>query len=134
MDDLQTKLTQLENSQMIDYVMARSEVTSDKQGYENAGVSKPTFYGWGKEKREYLNELARDLKVATGLKARLLLSGATERAAEIKIKGLESRKEHIQQSVSTEILDRMLGKPTQKNETEQSGEIILRIVRDNDRI
>jgi len=129
MDDLQTIINQLENDQYIDYVMARSETVRDAEAYRNAGIAKSVFYGWDKETRDRLNELARRLKVDTGLKAKLILAGATELAAEIKVKALQSRKENIQQAASTEILDRMLGKPKQAVDVTSGGEKLTDVIR-----
>lgn len=116
MDDLSTKLAQLENDGYIAYVLARSEVLSDKSGYEGAGISRSGFYKWPKKDRDYLNKLARELKTETALKAKLILSDNTQKAAEVKVEGLNAKNEHVKQSAATEILDRMLGKPTQRRE------------------
>ena len=112
MSDLLTKLEELEEAEL-DYVFARSEVRKDAHAYKSANINKATFYGWPRERREYLNELALELKRTAALKAKLILSEATQKAAEIKVSGLDHRDERIKQSASTEILDRMLGKPKQ---------------------
>ena len=114
MDELTTKLDQITNSRQLDYVLARAEVSTDKAGYLDAGIHKTTFYDWSKETREYLNGLARELKLETALKAKLVLRAATKEAAEVKVSGLKDPNKRIKQSVATEILDRMLGKPVQK--------------------
>jgi len=118
MDVLATKLDKLENDNHLSYVLARADVNSDKAGYEDAGVSRAAYYKWPKEIRDHLNKLARELKLETALKAKLVLKAATKEAAEMKVSGLKSGKEHVQQSAATEILDRMLGKPTQRQEVE----------------
>jgi hypothetical protein len=126
MNDLISKIEQLDEAER-DYVFARSEVSTDTAGYRNAGIGKTRFYGWPAELRENLNALALDLKTQTALKARLLLADATERAAEVKIEGLSSRKEHIKQGVATEILDRMLGKPRQAVEVSGKSGSVIRV-------
>jgi hypothetical protein len=115
MTDLQTEIDQLED-QRLDYVMARSKVNSDSAGYRDAGISKSWFYSWPVEEREKLNKLAQRVKRETAVMAMMKLANAVDRAAEIKIAGLESRNENIKQSASTEILDRVVGRPTQKTE------------------
>jgi hypothetical protein len=50
----------------------------------------------------------------------MILEDSVEEAAQIKIAGLKARDERIKQSASTEILDRMLGKP--KQSIEHTGE------------
>ena len=114
MDDLVTKLDQIQDDQELNYVLERADVNTDKDGYTNAGISKPVFYRWPRETREHLNKLAIALKLETALKAKLVLRAATKEAAEVKVKGLTNRDERIKQGAATEILDRMLGKPVQK--------------------
>ena len=114
MDELTTKLDQIGDDQKLNYVLARAEVTTDKDGYTNAEVSKPTFYRWSRETREHLNKLALELKLKDALQAKLVLRAATKEAAEVKVGGLKDPNKRIKQSAATEILDRMLGKPVQK--------------------
>ena len=118
MDDLVTKLDQIQDDQELNYVLERADVNTDKDGYTNAGISKPVFYRWPRETREHLNKLAIALKLETALKAKLVLRAATKEAAEVKVKGLTNRDERIKQGAATEILDRMLGKPMQRQEIE----------------
>lgn len=125
MTDLDTKLSQIDNDQQLNYVLERSEVNTDKDGYVNSGVGKQAFYKWSRETRAYLNKLALALKLETALKAKLVLKAATKAAAEMKVSGLRSGKEHIQQATATEILDRMLGKA--KQAIEYKGESIQTI-------
>ena len=127
MNELATKLDQIQDDQKLNYVLERAEVSTDQAGYRNAGVSKPTFYKWGKEQRAYLNSLAISLKLEVALKAKLVLRAATKEAAEIKVEGMKSRNERVRQGASTEILDRMLGKPMQRQEMKQEGEIEITV-------
>jgi len=115
MNDLKTILDQLEDNRL-DYVLARSKTKSDADGIRNSGVGKTTFYGWDKEERDKLNELAQKLKRETAIRALMLLQDAVEEAATVKIQGMKSRNEHIKQNAASEILDRQLGKPTQRTE------------------
>ena len=115
MDDLRTILDQL-SDQRLDYVMARSRVNSDAAGMKDAGLSRATFYGWPTEERERLNELAQRVKREVALRATMILQGAAEEAAQVKITGLRSRNEHVKQDVATEILDRIIGKAANKTE------------------
>ena len=127
MDELTTKLDQIGDDQKLNYVLERAEVSTDKDGYTNAGVSKPTFYRWSTETREHLNKLALELKLEVALKAKLVLRAATKEAAETKVNGMKSRNEHVKQSAATEILDRMLGKPLQQTKMDivQAGQVTL---------
>jgi hypothetical protein len=49
-----------------------------------------------------------------------IISDAVIEAARLKVQGLKSRKEPIAQAVASEILDRVMGKPTQRNEIKGS--------------
>jgi len=125
MDDLRTILDQLEDNRLA-YVMARSKVTSDRQGYLDAGVSKATFYLWPTEEREKLNDIAQRLKRETAARALMTLQDAAADAAKVKVEGLKSRDERVKQSVATEILDRTVGKvPT---EVEVRGNVTAQII------
>jgi hypothetical protein len=109
LDNLRTELDQLEDARLA-YVMARSKVNSDRQGYLDAGIAKATFYLWPSEQREKLNELAQQLKRETATRALMVLQDATEDAALVKAAGLKSRDERVKQAAATEILDRTIGK------------------------
>ena len=113
MDDLRTLLDNLEPDRMA-YVLERSQSKTDAEAFRGAGVSKATFYRW--EDREQLNALAQRVKREFKLRALRHLEDAAERAAEVKVRGLDSRKESIAQATATEILDRIIGKPTQPQE------------------
>ena len=123
MSDLRTELNQLKD-QRLDYVMARSKVNSDAQGIRDAGISRATFYTWAQIERDRLNEIAQQLKRETALKAIMILQTATEDAARVKVDGLKSRNEHIKQDVATEILDRGIGKASDKLDVTSGGEKI----------
>ena len=109
MDDLRTELDQLEDKRLA-YVMARSRVNSDSQGYNDAGIHKNTFYTWPAEEREKLNNLAQRVKRETATRAIMVLQDAVEDAALVKAEGLKSRDERVKQAAATEILDRAIGK------------------------
>lgn len=111
MDNLRTELDQLEDARLA-YVMARSKVNSDRQGYLDAGIAKATFYLWPTEEREKLNDLAQRVKRETATRAIMVLQDAAEDAAVVKAAGLKSRDERVKQAAATEILDRTIGKTT----------------------
>ena len=127
MANLRAEIENLDSDLKIQYVFARCKTTSNNKAVEDAGFSQSTFYGWPQEERDYLNSLAMRLKTEAGLRAMLILQEAAEDAAKVKVGGLKSRKETIQQSASTEILDRVQGKPTQRidQKTEHSGEVVV---------
>lgn len=113
MDELRTILDSLEGTKL-DYVMERAQARSDADAIRAVGIARSTFYAWSD--RENLNLLAQRVKREFKLRALRHLEDAAERAAEVKVRGLDSRKESIAQATATEILDRIIGKPTQPQE------------------
>ena len=112
MDKLRTELDHLED-QRLDYVMARSRVNSDAQAIRESGVPKATFYCWAKEERDHLNELAQKIRRNVALRMIAKLEDAGEDAVDALLKTMKSRNENIKQRAAVEVLDRVLGKPTQ---------------------
>jgi N-methylhydantoinase B/oxoprolinase/acetone carboxylase alpha subunit len=130
LDNLRTKLDQLEDARL-SYVMARSRVNSDRQGFIEAGIAKATFYTWPAEERERLNNLAQQFKRETATRALIVLQDAAEEAAKVKVSGLKSRDERVKQAAATEIIDRTIG----KTEQPVSGEVnIVVTLKENDRV
>jgi len=131
MSDLRTELDQLEDLR-INYVIARAKVNSDAQGYKLAGIAKTSFYTWSAEERERLNNLAQRIKREVALRIMIQLQDAAEQAANVKVDGLKSRNEHVKQNSATEILDRVLGRPTQRQELTGAEGMPLKIIIDWD--
>ena len=115
MSDLSTELAQL-TDQRLDYVMARSKVNSDRKAIIESGINRNTFYSWPVEERDRLNELAQRIKREAATRALMVIQDAAEEAARVKVSGLKSRNEHVKQDSATEILDRVVGKATNKTE------------------
>jgi hypothetical protein len=109
-----------------DYVWYRSQCNTDAEAYRDAGVSKSTFYRW--EDRDDLNKLADELRAERRAKAEMILERSLVKAAEIKVKGLDSRKEDTRLATASEILDRVLGRATQRQEIAGPGGDALTIV------
>ena len=112
MEDLRAELDHLEDKRLA-YVMARSRVNSDAQGYSEAGIHKNTFYSWPAQEREKLNDIAQRFKRETATRALMVLQDAAEAAAKVKVDGLKSRDERVKQAAATEIIDRTIGKSEQ---------------------
>ena len=127
MDSLRTEINNIENDLEKAYVIARSQVKTDKAGFDNAGFSKGTFYSWPEERRSYLNSLARRLNTEVAIHIMMRLQEMGIKAVEVKGTGLDSRNEQIRQRVSTEVLEWLIGKPTQKidQKTEHSGTVVV---------
>ena len=114
MDNLRTEIENIENDLERAYVIERSQVKTDKDGYTNAGMSKTAFYNWPTERRDYLNALARRLDTEVALQIIMELMDVGREAAQVKAAGLQSRNEQIKQRTATEILEWIIGKATQK--------------------
>lgn len=115
MDSLRTEIDALEPLKA-QWVYARATVRSDKGAYEAIGVSRSAFYKWPEAERDVLREMAQRLKADVQLRIMQMLEDAAEKAARVKVDGLGSRNELVRQGVASEILDRILGKPTQRQE------------------
>lgn len=110
-DDLDALLKTLTVDQLR-FVLARMQSSTDSEAAEKIGYSKNTVSRWGEPVQRAVRLLALD-----GIHlAREVLRRALPRAAEVKVAGLSSRLEHIRQAAATEILDRELGKPMQRQE------------------
>ena len=117
----------------LDYVVERAKVNQDKDGYENAGISKSAFYKWDDEKRAHLNELALKLKRESAVRAMLVFQDYGEEAAQNIVKLAEkARSETVKLNANAMVIERVAGKVSQKVEQENSGESKLTIEFIND--
>jgi len=98
------------------YVEARTTALTDAEALRACGLASSTFYSWSKERRERLNGLAQQRKRDTVTQVLDILEKSATEAAQVKAKGLKSRKENIAQAAASDILDRVLGRPTQRQE------------------
>lgn len=133
MDTLQTELAKLSDHRL-NYVMARSKVNSDAAAYRDAGIPKASFYKWEQAERDSLNDLAMRIKRETAFQAIMILQEAAEKAAQVKVDGLDARDPRIKQAAATEILDRIVGKPTQRQEVTgaEGGTITVELIGDDE--
>ena len=134
MDNLRTEIENIENDLERAYVIERSQVQTDKDGYTKAGMSKTAFYNWPTERRDYLNALARRLNTEVAIQCIMELQDVGREAAQVKAEGLRSRNEQIKQRAATEILEWIIGKPTQKIDQTTTGDhkVVFEVVRDRD--
>ena len=108
------------------YVFARAGVSTDKEAYEEIGVS----YNWLKAHgTDKLNAIAAELVKDVGFQAMQELKANVVKAAKQKTSELDDRDVRIRAQSSSEIMDRVLGKPTvnidQKTEHTGSLEIVF---------
>jgi len=110
-EQLQDALAQLSTDQ-IRYIVVRQGYTSDKDAADALGMKPDRVYHWPPIVKEACRLMAGDGIVV----ARHVLRKNLAKAALIKAAGLDSDNERISQDVAAEILDRELGKPTQRQE------------------
>jgi len=99
----------------IRFVVARQEFSTDKEAAHQIGVKPNTVYTW-KHKGAPIDEAVRLMAFDGIVVAKEMLRRALAKAAAVKVAGLDSEDERIRQGVSTEVLDRELGRPTQRQE------------------
>ena len=135
MDDLRQRLLSLQDNKL-DYVIARSKTTSVRKACDDISISTSTLYGW--DDREQLEELANELKVDRYIEVEMKLRNALPDAADIIIDGMYKDKDGQRYSTrfrsACEVMDRGIGKATQKidQKTEHSGKIEIIVDWDDD--
>ena len=132
MDDLLAVLETLGDKDLA-FIDARSKVFSTAEALRVAKLNKAWYYDKPQEERDRLDEIALAFKREVILRANMVLDDAVVKAAEVKVKGLDSRDERIKQAASTEILDRRIGKPLNKVEIPKDGNEIIVTVRYEDK-
>jgi hypothetical protein len=126
LDDLRTVLDGLQDKQLA-YVVSRSKSVSTAEALRNAGIGKNVYYKWTEEEREYLEEVAYKLQRENAVRAMMILQDNAIKAAEVKVAGLTDRDSRVKQSVATEILDRTIGKASDKLDITSGGEPIVQV-------
>lgn len=118
--DLRQELEKLDDNRLA-YVLARSKTTSVKQACKDADISTSTFYSW--DDRDGLEVIANMMKVDRAVEVEMRLRDALPNAVQVVIDGLQERKYDTKFKAAVEILDRAIGKATQRVEqkTEVSG-------------
>jgi len=107
-EELDSLLAQLSTDQ-IRYVIARQDFATDKEAAESVGIKPKTVYSWPPIVKEAVRLMAYDgLTTARHIRRRNLA-----KAMQVKVGGLDSDKEGIQQRVATEIIEWEMGKAEQ---------------------
>jgi hypothetical protein len=99
------------------YVVAMLDSPSKKEAAEMIGMKPDTIYHWNSDVDDLIATIEADRQAA----ALVILSNQAPMAAMVKVAGLESGNESVRQGASTEILDRVLGKPMQRQEITGKG-------------
>lgn len=95
------------------YILARVDTRSNAQALRDCGLSQSWLTKTGVDR---LNAIADKLKNDISGRALILLEGALPEAVMVLIDGLNSDDERIKQSAAKDILDRVMGRATQKTE------------------
>lgn len=126
-DELGQVVARLTTDQ-IRFVVARQQFATDKEAAFEIGIKPDTVYQW-KHKGIPIDEAVRLMALDGIVVAQELLRRNLAKAAAIKVAGLDSKQEKTRQDVATEILDREMGKATQRQEI--SGEMTHQIIKVN---
>lgn len=94
------------------FVVAMQEHPTKKDAAESIEISPQTAYNWPGVVDEVVSFVANDVALAM---LGIIRANATKAAA-VKAKGLDSIDERIAQGAATEIIDRVGGRPTQRQE------------------
>ena len=122
--DLEELLAQLTVEQ-IRFVVARQEHNTDKAAAKAAGVPAGSIKNW-KHRGVPLDEAVKLMAMDGVVAALHIRRKGLAKAMAIKYGGLDSKKEHIQQSVATEFIEWELGKAKQRQEiTGAEGKALL---------
>jgi len=104
------------NRDRFDYVLARAHCKSVTAALLEIEKTDGWYYRFTQDERDLLEKLATELHYAQRIQSELMLEQTVVEAAQVKIDGLRSKKDVIRQDVATEILDRVHGKPKQRQE------------------
>jgi len=110
-NELEQLLKSLSADQMR-FVVIRQQCTSDADAARQMKISKTTVCNWGANVQRAVELMAMDGVIV----ARERMRRALAEAISVKVEGLRSRNENVKQNAATEIIDRAIGKATQKNE------------------
>jgi hypothetical protein len=123
-DNLAELLRQLSSSQMR-FVTKRAWTDSDAEAAREIGLSPETVKAW-KVKGAPIDEAVRMMKHDGVIMAAEMLRRALADAVEVKVNGLFDRDRRIAQDAATEIMDRNLGKPTQRSENTGTIQVVVK--------
>ncbi len=106
--ELWSKLTPLQRR----FAVSMQEHSTKKDAAQAIGISPNTAYNWNSEVDQAIAYMTNNIALAT---LGIIQASATK-AAMVKASGLDDDDSKIAQSAATEILDRNLGKATQRME------------------
>jgi len=116
-------LRKLSSSQMR-FVAKRVWTDTDAEAAREMGISASTVKNW-KQDGAPLDATVRLMKEDGVIVAAEMLRRALVDAVTVKVEGLMERNPGIRQSVATEIIERNLGRPVQRNEVSGSIQVVV---------
>jgi len=110
------------------WIIARLLLPSDAAAARAIGIHPSTVCRW--PEKDELDNAIKALLEDPKTQAMTILLDAVPEAARVKVSGLKSRREQVRQSASSDVLDRILGKPTQKQEIagQDGGDLVIHFV------
>lgn len=108
------------------WVIARIMASSDAGAARAIGIHPTTVCRW--QNKEALDAAVSVMLEDPRKQVLAALADAMPKAARVKIAGLDSHNEALRQNAATDILDRGLGKPTQRQEVSgpEGGSIVVK--------
>jgi len=106
------------------FVAKRVWTDTDAEAAREMGISASTVKNW-KQDGAPLDATVRLMKEDGVIVAAEMLRRALVDAVTVKVEGLMERNPGIRQSVATEIIERNLGRPVQRNEVSGSIQVVV---------
>lgn len=107
------------------FVVAMQEHPTKKDAAEAIGIAPNTAYNWNGEVNDAIDFVRNNTAIA---QLGILMANGTK-AAMVVGKLLESRDESVRLRAAQDILDRNLGKATQRQELDHGGDLTIRVNR-----
>lgn len=104
---------------------------------QKIGKSKSWLYSIPEDELDGIINLAKEYAFALELRAIDILKDAVTHAAEVQVKLLDSRDDRVKQAASIQVLDRAIGKVSDKVDVTSGGEkiqpvTIIEVIKSND--
>ena len=110
------------------FVVAMQECATKKEAAESIGLEADTVYRWPSIVDDAVKILSDDVEAAVWD----ILADSAAKAAMVKVAGLDENDDKLRQAVASEILDRIMGRPTQRQEITgaDGSEVVIRVEHD----
>jgi CO dehydrogenase/acetyl-CoA synthase gamma subunit (corrinoid Fe-S protein) len=91
------------------------------EALKKIGKSKSWLYSIPEDELEELIEIAKEYNFAIEMRTMDIIKNAVTHAAEVQVKLLDSRDDRVKQAASIQVLDRVIGKATDKLDVTSDG-------------